>query len=388
MFKSKLLKSNLSAFSLKLLLDLVSLFLRSTFLKNLRSAINNVLSFLKPDRRLLLFEDYRYVVRRSGFVRVGTHVIQHEHRFDGESGRRAGANLAATLRRFFLFVFGQLVAQPQQGAEPRRRECRHHQRGVVQRGLLHHTRGPARGLLLPARTGRHFPQQGGVELLPPFQHHAGGRFPLRRRQRQRYSRRGCRPCDRGQLHARLLLRLLGQSLMEGLRHGGQFSGRLWQRDPEPRTPLPDEQFHEPEHDTGRVAALPLRRDEPSEPQADGQYRRLHLDFPRRGRLLPAPAEPLAGLHLPRQVDPQGRHLEAAHLRAGVEPLHVDRLFGLQSRSQQPRERRPASGRGLLFLSAGTHVQRRHQFQPLIDRNHEINILSFTGRRGPWDGFLQ
>ena len=47
MFKSKLLKSNLSAFSLKLLLDLVSLFLRSTFLKNLRSAINNVLSFLK-----------------------------------------------------------------------------------------------------------------------------------------------------------------------------------------------------------------------------------------------------------------------------------------------------------------------------------------------------
>ena len=125
-----------------------------------------------------------------------------------------------------------------------------------------------------------------------------------------------------------------------------------------------------------------------EPQADGQYRRLHLDFPRRGRLLPAPAEPLAGLHLPRQVDPQGRHLEAAHLRAGVEPLHVDRLFGLQSRSQQPRERRPASGRGLLFLSAGTHVQRRHQFQPLIDRNHEINILSFTGRRGPWDGFLQ
>ena len=62
MFKSKLLKSNLSAFSLKLLLDLVSLFLRSTFLKNLRSAINNVLSFLKSKNPNMSLRELIYFV--------------------------------------------------------------------------------------------------------------------------------------------------------------------------------------------------------------------------------------------------------------------------------------------------------------------------------------
>ena len=44
--EEKLLKSNLSTFSFKLLLDFFSFFLRSSFLNNLRSAINNFLSFL------------------------------------------------------------------------------------------------------------------------------------------------------------------------------------------------------------------------------------------------------------------------------------------------------------------------------------------------------
>ena len=45
-YKNRLLKSDLSAFSLKLCLDVVSFFLGSALLKNLRSAVYNVLSFL------------------------------------------------------------------------------------------------------------------------------------------------------------------------------------------------------------------------------------------------------------------------------------------------------------------------------------------------------
>ena len=41
----KLLKSNFCTFSFKLSLDIFSFFLRSSLFKNLRSAINNVLSF-------------------------------------------------------------------------------------------------------------------------------------------------------------------------------------------------------------------------------------------------------------------------------------------------------------------------------------------------------
>jgi len=65
------------------------------------------------------------------------------------------------------------------------------------------------GLLLPACAGRHLPQPGGAGLLSPFRHHDDRRLPLRRRQRQRHSRKGRRPRDRRQLHARFLLRLLG-----------------------------------------------------------------------------------------------------------------------------------------------------------------------------------
>ncbi len=91
------------------------------------------------------FEDYRYVVRRSGFVRVGTHVIQHEHRFDGESGRRAGANLAATLYGDFSYSFRPTGRSTRNKVLSLGEGNADIIRGVVQRGLLHHARGPAVG---------------------------------------------------------------------------------------------------------------------------------------------------------------------------------------------------------------------------------------------------